>query len=253
MKKITVARSWNELNDFQLQEIANLYLNTPPEEFEKAYFQMILILFRKGKGFFAGLKFRWIINQLPISALEPFAKFLLEKTDYYKFPKIKGLIEPVERLQNITVKQFSTIDLFFHQYETQKTEISLKRFVATLYRLQENFDELDLPTVARFTDKLSLKQMQIIALAYKFTRLYIYNRFPVVFPKPKPNEEEKIKPTFQSKQPNYVSFDKIIIGLSMDELQPLGKKQDINQVRIYEFLGVLSESILYHKEKAAKQ
>jgi hypothetical protein len=35
----------------------------------------------------------------------------------------------------------------------------------------------------------------------------------------------------------------------MDELQPLGKKQDIDKVRIYEFLSVLSETILYHRAK----
>ena len=39
--------------------------------------------------------------------------------------------------------------------------------------------------------------------------------------------------------------------MAMDELQPLGKKQDADQVRVYEFLGVLSESILFHKAKAA--
>ena len=63
-------------------------------------------------------------------------------------------------------------------------------------------------------------------------------------------EEEEFKPIFTKKNQPYVPFDKVIVGMSMDELQPLGKKQDVNDVRIYEFLSVLSESILYHREKA---
>jgi hypothetical protein len=92
--------------------------------------------------------------------------------------------------------------------------------------------------------------MHAIALAFLFTRKYIEEKFPIVFPPPKEEEEEEFKPIFTKKNQPYVPFDKVIVGMSMDELQPLGKKQDVNDVRIYEFLSVLSESILYHREKA---
>ncbi|TLX23434.1 hypothetical protein FE904_22000 [Chryseobacterium indologenes] len=44
---ITVARSWNQLNDWQLQEIAHLYTNTSVEDFAAAYADMILIVYQK--------------------------------------------------------------------------------------------------------------------------------------------------------------------------------------------------------------
>ena len=247
---ITTAQSWQELNPWQLQEIATVYLTANPDNFHEAYLRMIFILFQKENTSAAKRELRKIVETVPISELEPHGRFLLEKTDYYAFPEIENLIKPTDRLGNITIQHFSAIDSFFHAYETDKTELNLRRFVASLYRIKENFDDLDLPKVAETTDKLAVNQMFLIVLAYKFTRLYIWEKFPVIFPKPKENEEQDQKPVFGKKEQKYTPFEKIIIGLAMDELQPLGKKQDINQVRIYEFLNVLSESILYHREKA---
>ena len=42
---ITVAKSWNQLNDWQVAEIAHLYLNTPVEDFADAYLKMIFIIY----------------------------------------------------------------------------------------------------------------------------------------------------------------------------------------------------------------
>ena len=126
----------------------------------------------------------------------------------------------------------------------------LVRVVTFNISKNEKYDDLDLEKVAKITDKISEKQMHAIALAFLFTRKYIEEKFPIVFPPPKEEEEEEFKPIFTKKNQPYVPFDKVIVGMSMDELQPLGKKQDVNDVRIYEFLSVLSESILYHREKA---
>jgi hypothetical protein len=249
-KKITVAKSWNELNQWQKEEIAHLYLHADPEKFEGAYLQMIFILFQKKKGFFAKLKMLRILRNISINDLEPFARFLLETTDFYSFPEIEKLLKPADRLGNITIKQFSVIDTFFDVYFKDKSEMNLRRFVASIYRIQEDFDELDLPKVAKITDKISIKKMESIALAYQFTRLLIWKKYPVVFPKPTQEAEEKeLQPVFKKKEQEYIPFEKIITGIAMDELQPLGKKQDVNKTRIYEFLSVLSESILYHKEQ----
>lgn len=249
-RNITVAKSWNQLNDWQLSEIAHLYLNCKTEDFEKAYEKMVFILFQK-EFTQKGRKFlRELVSEVPFSELEFHARFLVKTTDLYKFPSIPGLIKPADRLQNITIRQFSVIDNFFFAWNKNRSLLNLKRLVATLYRTSDKYDDLDLPKVARYTDKLSEKQMESIALAYLFTRRHIEKKFPVVFPEPKPeSESEKFKPTFKKKDTDYVVFDKVIVGMAMDELQPLGTKQEINEVRIYEFLSVLSETMLYHKAK----
>lgn len=39
---ITVAKSWNELNQWQAQEIAHLYLNTAVDDFADAYLKRLI-------------------------------------------------------------------------------------------------------------------------------------------------------------------------------------------------------------------
>lgn len=247
---ITIAKSWNQLNDWQVAEIAHLYLNTPVEDFADAYLKMILIVYQKSQDKKSQKFLRRLLKEVPISELEKHTTFLKETIDLYKFPEIPGLIKPADRIANITVRQFSTIDTFFFQWNKDRSLLNLKRLVATLYRINEKYDDLDLEKVASITDNISEKQMHAIALAFLFTRKYIEEKFPIVFPPPKEEEEEEFKPIFKKKNQPYVPFDKVIVGMSMDELQPLGKKQDVNDVRIYEFLSVLSESILYHRAKA---
>lgn len=250
-KNIKVARSWGELNEWQLQEIAHLYLNTSVEEFEGAYLKMIFILFQRKKGFWANLRLSWILKEIPITKLSKHSKFLLEQTSLHSFPSISGLVKPADRIGNITSKHYSVCDAFFHQWEEDKSEINLRRFVASLYRLEDKFDELKMPEVSKITDTLSHKERQRIALAYKFVRIYIWEKYPVIFPKPKEKntEEEKLSPTFGKKEQKYTPFDKVIMGLVYDEDKPLGIKKEANDTRIYEFLNILTESILRYKEK----
>lgn len=246
---ITVAKSWNELNDWQLQEIAHLYLNTKAEDFAGAYLQMILIVYQKSPDPKSRQFLRKLTKEVPVSELEKHTGFLKEKIDFHKFPEIPGLIKPADRLRNITIFHFSAVDAYFHFWFKEKNLIDLKRFVASLYRINEDFDELDLPKVDRITRNISVKKMEAIALAFWFTKMHIADRFPIVFPKKKEAEDEELKPVFKKKDDAYVPFDKAILAMAMDDLQPLGKKQDINKVRIYEFFPVMSESIIYNKAK----
>ncbi|NAW50399.1 hypothetical protein GNY06_02995 [Elizabethkingia argentiflava] len=50
-KYITVAKSWQELNKWQLEEIVNLLLHYDEKSFHRSFNRMILILFQKKKTF----------------------------------------------------------------------------------------------------------------------------------------------------------------------------------------------------------
>lgn len=248
-RNIIIAKSWNQLNDWQLGEIAHLYLNTPIEDFAEAYLEMILIVYQKSPKLKDRLKLKKLTKEVPITELEKYTQFLKDKNDLYRFPEILGLIKPADKIENISARQFSTIDTYFFIWNKDKSLLNLKRLVATLYRCKEQYDDLDLRNVAMISDKIPVKQMEAIALAYMFSRRYIEESFPIVFPKDVETEEEKLKPTFKKKENAIVPFDKALLAMAMDEIQPLGKKQDINNVRIYEFLSVMSESIVVHKAR----
>lgn len=248
VKDIHVAESWSQLSEWQLQEIAHLFISATEDNFPETFQKMIFILFQKESGFRAEKNLYQLLNQVTLEDLAPFAKFLIETTALYSFPDIDGLLKPSERLGNIEVKQFSFIDKLFDDWENDRTDMNLRRFVASLYRVHEVFDDLDLPAVAKITDSISQKQRERIALAYKFCRLLIWETYPVIFPKKEETEEEKLRPIFRQK-PKYQSFDKIILALVFAEEQPLGTKKEANRTRIWEFMNVLQESILRFKEK----
>lgn len=250
-----VPRSWNELTPWQVEEIAHIYLNTNPKQFQIAYHEMLFVLFQGENTRKAKRRLTRLISKNLITDLEPFGKFILEQQNYYKFPEIEGLIKPADRLTNITIRQFSTIDTFFFQWNTQRitdknNEVLLNRLVAALYRISETYSDLELAAVNAITSKISTKQKESIALSYLFTRQHIVNQFPIVFPKKEPESEDTLTPKFESKASAYVPFDRAIIAMAMEELQPLGKKQDVDKVLIYEFFSVLSENIRIHSERA---
>ncbi len=250
---IFIPTSWNRLNDWQLQEIAHLYLNTTVDDFADAYLKMILIVYLDSPTSKRRSWLRKLLKEVPISELEKHTRYLKEKRDLFRFPQIPGLIKPADRIENISARQFSAIDTFFYIWNKDRSHINLRRLVASLYRIREQYDDLDLKTVSVITDKIPVKQMEAVALAYLFTRKHIEEKFPIVFPPRKESEEEKLEPVFKKKDDQIVPFDKALVAMAMDELQPLGKKQDVNNVRIYEFLSVMSENILYHKAKQANE
>jgi len=84
-------------------------------------------------------------------------------------------------------------------WNKEKSLLNLKMLVATLYRFKDQYDDLDLRNVATITDKIPEKQMEVIALAYMFTKRNIEESFPIVFPKKKETEEEKLQSVFKKK------------------------------------------------------
>lgn len=249
-KNITVPKTWQELNDWQLQEIAHLYLHVKEEKFYETFQKMVFIIFQGKKSFWAKLKFYRLLRSIPFAELAEHGRFLLETTNYYTFPEINGLIAPAPRITNITSKQFSFIDRFFHDWEQEKTELKLRRFAASLYRISEKFNEYEMPKIAELMAKIPVKKLQVMALAYKFTRYHIWESYPIIYPKPKePEQEQELKPVF--KKPNqYQSFDKIIMRIVFSEEKPLGNKHEADETLIYPFLNVLTEVLIRNREKA---
>lgn len=247
-KNITVAKTWQELNEWQIQEIGCAYMTADPEKFDATYFRLIMILFQKNKGFWRNFKLRKLLRNIPVSSLEPFARFLLKKPEVYKFPEIKGLIKPADRIGDLTIKQFSVIDTLFHQWYEEKSEVKLRRLVASLYRLHKDFNSQDLPKVASITDKISKKKMLQVAFSYMNVRRYITERYPVIYPKPV-KEDPEDKPVFKKKE-IYTPFSKVITGMALDELKPLGSLKECNNTLVYDFHDTLSETIQYHKNRS---
>ena len=244
--KIEIPSSWQELNEWQLGEIVDLYLNHNPEDFEKAYTQMVFILFQKKKELWTYLKLRKLLRNIPLSTLMEYGKFLLEPPVLHSFPEIRGLKKPADRLGDLSIKQFSFMDQFYYLWKENNSEQMLRALAASIYRLGNEFDEQNLPKIALITDKLTRKQRQVIGFTYMSCYHHLTEQFPVVYP---PNKETEAPP----KQPykKHIPFSEVIISVAMNEMQPLGNLHESNHTRIYEFMNVFSK-ILIHNEKMRK-
>ncbi len=242
---IKVATKWSELTYKQQQDIAYLYLTASEDNFEEQFIQMVYILF-KGRNNL--LKSYRLFNQVPMSELLPYGKFLTEVPDLFVFPEVKKLRKPGDRLNDVTIQQFSVADTLFFKWRETGEEIYLRQLCAALYRLGD-FDKLKLPKVANISDKMPIKKMYQIGMVYLSVRNYITNRFSKIFPKPKTNTEDENLKTAKTK---YTPFSKVITAMAMDERQPLGTLKECNNTLLYDFLLTLEESII-RVEKMEKQ
>ncbi len=239
---ITVATKWSELNLWQLEEISYLFFHTKECNFDKHFFEMVKILFQKNKNIRGKFRISRLYGQVPYSTLAEYGTFLQEIPDLYRFPKIKKLSKPGDRLNNLSIKQFSVADALYYEWRTTENEIKLRQLVASLYTFKSGFDKLRLPEVANITDKIPLKRMYAIGMTYLSVRHYIFSKFTKVFPKPKENADSELMPNFRKKE--YTPFSKIITTMAMDERQPLGNLAECNKTLLYDFLNTLEESII---------
>nr|BFF40305.1 hypothetical protein BACY1_21100 [Tenacibaculum mesophilum] len=244
---ITTPQDWPELNNWQQREIAYLYLNSTEYNFEKNILQILKITIQKKKSFLARIKAYSVFSQVTVDVLMQHHKFLLTTPSLNIFPKVKKLIAPGPRLNNISIKQFSVADAIFFKWKQTNEEVYLYQLAASLYSLKTGYDSLKLPEVAKITDKLPLKTIYQIALVYLSVRTLITSKYPIVFPKLKEEEEEQLKPVFKKK--SYTPFSKIITTMAMDERQPLGVLSECNKTNVYDFFNVLEESIIRHEEQ----
>lgn len=249
--RITVPTKWSELSDWQLCELAYLFLSEKEDLSPKA-FEIVAILFKDNNSLAAQMKFAKLINEAPLSVLWEYTRFLNDMPDLYKYPSLEeyGVQTPGDRLNSISVKQFSVADAIFYKWHETKEEIYLRQLVASLYTIEGRFDVLHLPDVADKTDKLPIKMLYLVGFIYLSTRNYIVKKFPFVFSSTrKQSQEPEDIPVFRKKK-NYTPFSKIIQAVVFDERKPLGNLNECRNTNIYDFLNTLEELIIRFNKQA---
>ena len=241
--EINVATKWSELSEWQREIICNLLFKN--DDFERNYSKMLRILFLKKKRLSDIFRVAWLFSEVPISELAPYGEFLYKTTDLYDFPDISEKLKtPSIRLNDCTIKQFSFADAIYYKAATNNwNDLYMRQLVASLYCLSgKEFDVVDLPKVAKITDKISAKKRARIVFAYLSVRSYIISKYPKIFSTKNVSEDEN-KPIFINKSNKYTPFSKVIATMVFDEKQPLGNLHDCNRTRVYDFFDIFQEAI----------
>ncbi len=246
--KFTIATTWNDLNDWQLQKIAKLILMSDTKQVLS--FWLVYYLFIEKPTIWNHIKLGKLLLSVPLKELYPYTTFLVEKTDRTKFPeylnygtlRLKG---PNDRLSNLSIDQFSLVDILYYRWSTNKEEIELNRFVSALYTPEDKIfsrNETAL-THSQFVTTIPLDQKLAILLAYIGSREYLTSSYPHIFPKSKAKTKEKS---------SYHSFDLIINKMSLSVPQPFGNYYKTKEAKLYDFMTLYATQLQEQKEKDKK-
>lgn len=261
---IKLARSWNELTDKQLEAVATaleyfhkLKDSSPKEQlpqlFSRLYLSLVKTLLRVNNPF----KVWYALRQLPPEEYEQHLEYLLQGNKRTRFPKAfkikKQLYHPPgDRINNISVKEFSFVDALFYRWRDLKDDRYLDLLCASLYRQSRGpLNEVD-PRKEFFTNlverdvllwnKVPRRRKLAIAYAYEGSRNYLVAGHKNVFP-PAPQlseeEEEARKKNPPPKQP-YVPFGKLISAKSEYKPHQLAEVENLN---VYKFMGLFDNEL----------
>jgi len=256
-----IATKWDDLNDYQLSNIAHLFLNKDnyknADEFKRTLLYYLFVPKLTLRNY---LKFRKLIKNVPLRELYPFANFIakdINRTEFPKFIKVKDKIfyAPGNRLTNLTIEEFSAADLFFYNWKTKKSHVDLDRLITVLYRekaadptsqdIRISYSPFDLKKRGKYIPLLDIATKLTIGLVYLSCRKAIIKKYPVVFPKIK----QDLDYNTNKKSKKYQSFSPAIISLAMSEVQPLGEYNKVKSTLIDPFFSILTESIIRQKEQ----
>lgn len=270
-RTIKIAKSWNQLNEAQLCSLATAldsYHRLREKETEETkyinYSRLYLCLIKNllrtnnfGKVLIA-------LKQIPPEEYKDHVKFLFEEVTRTKFLpafKLKGKLyfPPGDRLQNITIKEFSFADSLYYNWRKSNDDRYLDMLCATLYRqgdykwllsslpkneidIRKNFNKVFIEKDAPVFKKLSKKKKLAIAFTYEGCRNYVVKQYPHVFPEPPREEKKKMKKSRQS----YTPFGKLLhFKIQFDH----SKLEAVQSLNIHDFFGPYENELIEMKNK----
>lgn len=259
-RNIQLAKSWNELSEKQLQDVAFALewfhkKNRDKKEkpiylYSKLYLALVNQLLRSNNA----VKVWIAIRQIPPTNYKEHVTFLIREISRTKFPgpiKIKNKIflSPANRLQNITIKEFSFADSLYFNWRKSNDNRYLDLLCATLYREsgafsneidpRKSFNKIIVESNVPLWTKISLKNKLAIAYAYEGSRNYIVKQYPHVFPKPP--KGEKTKPP----QNDYTPFGKLLHFKIQFDHSKLEATQNLN---VHDFFGPYENELIELKK-----
>ena len=236
--KIEIAKSWNDLNESQMQKMAILvYSGKTGIIFDLRCFKILTGIrwFQLRKI----VKIVYVLSQVPMSELKQHFNFIYQANDRTIFPaKINGFFAPLNKITNLTAEEFAVADdLHLKWRETQKKDY-LIYLAAVLYsstkQPRELFDKNNLPDKIKNFQKVQLPVLLSVELAYFGCKNHLAKRFPVAFP----------KNTKKVSSQKY-GFGKVILQMAGGKF---GNHEQTKTTNVYTFLEEFTENLKTAKD-----
>ncbi len=242
--KIYIPKSWDEMKQKQLENIAFLF-NTSKTNVRFYVTLFFLLADYKWWQFSKKAKLRIVLRNCPLSDLHKSYEYVFKENNRTIFPdKIKiGKVHyfpPQNKIANLTADEFAVVDdLHIKFRETNNIEY-LQYMAAVLYTTSKTrplFDKNDLHDKALTFKRLPYKKLFAMELAYFGCKNSLVKRFPDAFPEAKPGSKNSKKK---------YGFSKVILSMAKGDLS---KVETIKKVNIYTFLEQFEEDLTPLKKK----
>jgi hypothetical protein len=236
--KLIIPQSWNDLSINQLESVALLFSNVKPSaKFDLRVLYILLDL--KWWQYIQKAKVRIVLWNVPMSDLRSSFDFIYSNIDRTVFPKFikakkQTFFAPQDRIANLTVKEFSVADDLHIQWRLTKNIDFLHYLAAVLYtrtKLRPLFDKNALHDQALLFNKVPIKKLLAMEIAYFGCKKNLEKRFPKVFPEPTAGT---------TKPKKKYGFGKVILSMTKGDLSKL---ETIEKVNVYTFLEQFEEDL----------
>lgn len=230
---------WNELNEWQLGKIGELFFYAKNKEQFKL--KLISVVFRPKPSIINNIKLGVLIAQISIGELETYVDFLVKESNRTIFPDniVIGSTrfeKPEIGLKNFTIDRFSFADMLYFLWTQEKTDTALDRLITILY-LPEGIpfsrEEKSLKHSSLLKKLPRTKKIEIL-LAFMGSREALIKKYPQVFQK---NEKKR------ARKKKYVSYDEIILHISRKEHNPFGGLDSVKKASLQDFFKNWTEDI----------
>jgi len=262
-RNINLATQWNQLTELQLCEISaaldhfHKFRDCHPPEFQPAHYSRLYVNLVKNLLRTNNFIKVWIaLRQIPPDTYKEHVGFLISEIARTKFLpefefKNKLYFPPADRLQNLTIKEFSFVDSLYFNWRKTNDNRYLDMLFAALYRpagtsSKENdprrsFDKYFIEQDVLALAKIPIKKKIAVAYCYEGSRNYIVKQYPHVFPKP-PKQDPKDK----VKAAKYTPFGKLLHFKIQFDPSKLESTQNLN---VHDFFGPYENELIEMKNK----
>lgn len=237
-KKINISlpKSWNELSDWQLQNIcALLYSEISGTEFDLLAFKILVL----GEQPSAKLKsdLFTVLYEVPMRYLKEDFDFIYKPNTRTVFPKNvhpedMAVFPPFDRISNLSASEFAVADDLHIKFRETKNIEYLYYLAATLYvsehQPRPDFDKNNLEILVPKFRTLPIEQLYAIELSYSGCKDHIVSKFKKAFPKSTKKTAKKY------------GFGKVILEMAGKKF---GTHSETMKTNIYTFFTEFEENL----------
>jgi hypothetical protein len=135
-------------------------------------------------------RYRLIILFEPFMNIQPYDRFIIPHIN----DAFGRIVSPKPRLHGMTFAQFIFVESYFENYQADKNEVDLHKFIASLYLVQNRtFHEEEIIANAMSLQKVKPEILEAVVINYVLIKEWLALAYPMIFENASDDSEMPLK------------------------------------------------------------